>query len=110
MTNQEFEKARVLYNNLTNLINDCIKYRDIDLMIDVLHDVTRKFNIYIHLNPRDIVVVKTSTVGSGDIGRIQRIEILNRYGLEITIDLYPDMDNKYLTGMSVSYALVERLP
>jgi hypothetical protein len=96
---------KFIYQNLVGLINDSIMLRDMDRLLDVLEFVTSQFGLYINLRTRDITLVKLMSNGP-----FARLVILNKYGLQITVDLYPDQEGRYLEEIVVTYSLVNQIP
>jgi hypothetical protein len=74
-------------------------------LLDVLEFVTSQFGLYINLRTRDITLVKLMSNGP-----FARLVILNKYGLQITMDLYPDAEGRYLEEIVVTYSLVNQIP
>ena len=99
------EEKRILYDNLINLINECIREDNINTLLETIEYVARLFNIYLKLRENDIALIQLKQFND----RTARLIILNKHGLEIKIDLYPDLDaRKYLDSISMSYVLVNR--
>ena len=99
------EEKRILYDNLINLINECIREGKTNTLLETIEYVARLFNIYLKLRVNDIALIRLEQYTD----RAARLIILNKHGLEMKIDLYPDLDTgKYLGSVSMSYVLVNR--
>jgi len=98
------ENKRIVYNNLLNLINESIANEDTDTLLETIQYVARRFNIYLKLRDNDIALIQLIRYD-----KEARLIILNKYGLEIVIDLYPDPSFKYLEEIRISYVLSTRV-
>jgi hypothetical protein len=94
------EDKRILYDNLVNLINECIAENKINTLLETIEYIARKFNIYLRLEPRYIAIIKLKEMPY-DNG--VEIYVVNRYGLEISLRIFK-MD-KYVDNVEIYYSL-----
>jgi len=95
------EKQKIFFENVRGLLLNCIEHRDLRLIVDVLQDLARRWDIYLKLRTPDIVVVKLRDIPY-DNGL--EVVVVNRYGLEITVRIFK-LEN-YVSEIDVSYYLV----
>jgi len=100
MTQPQDSEVKIYYDNVVGLLKNCIENRDLRLLIDVLQDLARRFDIYLKLRTTDIVIVKLKEMPY-DNG--MEVMLVTRYGLEVNVRIFK-MD-KYVDNVEVYYSL-----
>jgi hypothetical protein len=100
MTQAQNHEAKIYYDNVIALLVNCIENRDLRLLIDVLQDLARRFDIYLKLRTPDIVIVKLKEMPY-DNG--MEVLLVNRYGLEVNVRIFKT--DKYVDNVEVYYSL-----
>jgi hypothetical protein len=93
------QTERINFNNVVKGLSKLVVL-DIDSFITMINDLARKFGQYIYVDKRDIVYVNIRH----DYEFQATITILNRYGLEININI--NKEGEYIRDIYITYSLV----
>jgi hypothetical protein len=100
MTQAQGQEAKIHYENVRALLVNCIENRDLRLMVDILQDLARRFDIYLKLRTTDIVLIKLKEMPY-DSGL--EVIVVNKYGLEVSIKIFKT--DKYVDNVEVYHSL-----
>jgi len=92
------EKPKIIFENFMGIIQSAIQQKDVTEALKVIEEIASKFgyNLFIHKADLSLLYIKDIEYRLG-----KEIIAVNKYGLKLVIQVYPDREYKYIDHVEI---------